>query len=251
MSRGASRCASRGSGIVRGNVVRGQGLGLGRGRGWKGSWWEGGVRSSPTAKTSHAGIGVFCVTATCVAPPCAAPPCAAPPSAASSCAVPLCATPYCAARMQLVQCLNMPTVVFSQRSLFVSLQLELHLLMVHLLMVHLPMVHLHVLHLLAMHLIGLQLVQCIDTPTVVFRLQLIMHHCNLVDPSKGWRRASGEEKNSWRHSCLGHQHPRLGARAEHHYHMFPWSWTLFPQVSTFGTTMSYHIWDNHVEYFML
>ena len=134
---------------------------------------------------------------------------------------------------------------------FVSLQLELHLLMVHLLMVHLPMVHLHVLHLLAMHLIGLQLVQCIDTPTVVFRLQLIMHHCNLVDPSKGWRRASGEEKNSWRHSCLGHQHPRLGARAEHHYHRFPWSWTLFPQVSTFGTTMSYHIWDNHVEYFML
>ena len=117
VSRGASRCASRGSGIVRGNVVRGQGLGLGRGRGWKGSWWEGGVRSSPTAKTSHAGIGVFCVTATCVAPPCAAPPCAAPPSAASSCAVPLCATPYCAARMQLVQCLNMPTVVFSQRSL--------------------------------------------------------------------------------------------------------------------------------------
>ena len=90
---------------------------MGRGRGWKGSWWEGGVRSSPTAKTSHAGIGVFCVTATCVAPPCAAPPCAAPPSAASSCAVPLCATPYCAARMQLVQCLNMPTVVFSQRSL--------------------------------------------------------------------------------------------------------------------------------------
>ena len=122
---------------------------------------------------------------------------------------------------------------------FVSLQLELHLLMVHLLMVHLPMVHLHVLHLLAMHLIGLQLVQCIDTPTVVFRLQLIMHHCNLVDPSKGWRRASGEEKNSWRHSCLGHQHPRLGARAEHHYHRFPWSWTLFSQVSTFGTTMSY------------
>ena len=133
---------------------------------------------------------------------------------------------------------------------FVSLQLELHLLMVHLLMVHLPMVHLHVLHLLAMHLIGLQLVQCIDTPTVVFRLQLIMHHCNLVDPSKGWRRASGEEKNSWRHSCLGHQHPRLGARAEHHYHRFPWSWTLFPQVSTFGTTMSYHIWGSHVEYFI-
>ena len=67
---------------------------------------------------------------------------------------------------------------------FVSLQLELHLLMVHLLMVHLPMVHLHVLHLLAMHLIGLQLVQCIDTPTVVFRLQLIMHHCKPVGGSK-------------------------------------------------------------------
>ena len=67
---------------------------------------------------------------------------------------------------------------------FVSLQLELHLLMVHLLMVHLPMVHLHVLHLLAMHLIGLQLVQCIDTPTVVFRLQLIMHHCKPLGGSK-------------------------------------------------------------------
>ena len=86
---------------------------------------------------------------------------------------------------QLVQCLNMPTVVFSQRShLLCSLQLELHLLMVHLLMVHLPMVHLHVLHLLAMHLIGLQLVQCIDTPTVVFRLQLIMHHCKPLGGSK-------------------------------------------------------------------
>ena len=67
---------------------------------------------------------------------------------------------------------------------FVSLQLELHLLMVHLLMVHLPMVHLHVLHLLAMHLIGLQLVQCIDTPTVVFRLQLVMHHCKPLGGSK-------------------------------------------------------------------
>ena len=66
----------------------------------------------------------------------------------------------------------------------VPLQLELHLLMVHLLMVHLPMVHLHVLHLLAMHLIGLQLVQCIDTPTVVYRLQLIMHHCKPVGGSK-------------------------------------------------------------------
>ena len=87
--------------------------------------------------------------------------------------------------MQLVQCLNMPTIVFSQRShLLCSLQLELHLLMVHLLMVHLPMVHLHVLHLLAMHLIGLQLVQCIDTPTVVFRLQLIMHHCKPLGGSK-------------------------------------------------------------------
>jgi len=153
-----------------------------RGAGRRSSWSIRGA--SPIATTSYAGLGVFCVTATCVAPPCAAPPCAAPPSAASSCAVPLCATPYCAARMQLVQCLNMPTVVFSQRSLFVSLQLELHLLMVHLLMVHLPMVHLHVLHLLAMHLIGLQLVQCIDTPTVVFRLQLIMHHCKPLGGSK-------------------------------------------------------------------
>ena len=105
--------------------------------------------------------------------------------AASSCAVPQCATPSCAARMQLVQCLNMPTIVFSQRShLLCSLQLELHLLMVHLLMVHLPMVHLHVLHLLAMHLIGLHLVQSIDTPTVVFRLQLIMHHCKPLGGSK-------------------------------------------------------------------
>ena len=91
--------------------------------------------------------------------------------------------------LQLVHCLHMPTIVFSQRSLFpaitfVSLQLELHLLMVHLLMVHLPMVHLHVLHLLAMHLTGLQLVQCIDTPTVVFCLQLIMHHCKPVGGSK-------------------------------------------------------------------
>ena len=67
---------------------------------------------------------------------------------------------------------------------FVSLQLELHLLMVHLLMVHLPMVHLHVLHLLAMHLIGLQLVQCLNMPTVVFRLQLIMHHCKPLGGSK-------------------------------------------------------------------
>ena len=104
--------------------------------------------------------------------------------AASSCVVPLCATPYCAARM--------PTCAVPQYAnsrLFpviavVSLQLELHLLMVHLLMVHLPMVHLHVLHLLAMHLIGLQLVQCIDTPTVVFRLQLIMHHCKPLAGSK-------------------------------------------------------------------
>ena len=67
-----------------------------------------------------------------------------------------------------------------------SLQLELHLFMVHLLMVHLLMVHLHVLHFLAMHLIGLPLVQCLDTPTVVFRLQLIMRTTAnlLVDPSK-------------------------------------------------------------------
>ena len=92
---------------------------------------------------------------------------------------------------------------------FVSLQLELHLLMVHLLMVHLPMVHLHVLHLLAMHLIGLQLVQCIDTPTVVFRLQLIMHHCKPLGGSKQELEESkcDEEKNSWRHPCLGQQHP--------------------------------------------
>ena len=96
---------------------------------------------------------------------------------------------------------------------FVSLQLEfmleLHLLMVHLLMVHLPMVHLHVLHLLAMHLIGLQLLQCIDMPTVVFRLQLIMHHCKPLGGSKQELEESkcDEEKNSWRHPCLGQQHP--------------------------------------------
>ena len=127
------------------------------------------------------------VTATCVAPPCAAPPCAAPPSAASSCAVPLCATPYCAARMQGCKECNLYSASICQqssfpsdRASFVSLQLELHLLMVHLLMVHLPMVNLHVVHLLAMHLIGLQLVQCIDTPTVVFRLQLIMLRGDMV-----------------------------------------------------------------------
>ena len=71
-----------------------------------------------------------------------------------------------------------------QSTSFVLLQLELHHLMVHLLMVHLLMVHLHVLHLLAMHLIGLPLVQCLDAPTVVFRLQLIMHHCKPLDGSK-------------------------------------------------------------------
>ena len=75
------------------------------------------------------------------------------------------------------------------------LQLDLHLLMMHLLMVHLLMVHLHVLHLLAMHLIGLQLVQFIDTPTVVFHMQLFTTANLLVDPSKTWRRASGKEKN--------------------------------------------------------
>ena len=155
--------------------------------------------------------------------------------------------------LQLVQCLHMPTVVFSHRSLLCRCNLSCTSSWCTSLWCTSPWcTFMYCIFLdLAMHLIGLQLVQCIDTPTVVFRLQLIMHHCNLVDPSKGWRRASGEEKNSWRHSCLGHEHPRLGARAEHHYHRFPWSWTLFPQVSTFGTTMSYHIWDNHVEYFML
>ena len=64
------------------------------------------------------------------------------------------------------------------------LQLELHLLMVHLLMAHLLMVHLHVLHLLAMHLDVLQLVQRNDTPTIVFHLQLIMHHCKSRGGSK-------------------------------------------------------------------
>ena len=79
------------------------------------------------------------------------------------------------------------SVIFPQQSAsFVSLQLELHLLMV---MVHLLLVHLLVLHLLAMHLIGLQLVQCIDTSTVVFRLQLITAANALVDPSKSYRRS--------------------------------------------------------------
>ena len=140
------------------------------------------VRASSTAATSHAGLGVFFVTATC-----AAPPCAAPPSAASSCAVPLCAVCYTLLCCKDATC-TVPQYansrLFPAIASFVSLQFELHLLMVHLLMVHLPMVHLHVLHLLAMHLIGLQLVQCIDTPTVVFRLQLIMHHCKPLAGSK-------------------------------------------------------------------
>ena len=45
VSRGASRCASRGSGIVRGNVVRGQGfsrLGVGEGEGVEGELVGGG-----------------------------------------------------------------------------------------------------------------------------------------------------------------------------------------------------------------
>ena len=76
---------------------------------------------------------------------------------------------------------------------FVSLQLELHLLMVHLLMVHLPIVHLHVLHLLAMHLIGLQLVQCIDTPTVNSRLSPAIDYAPLqLGGSK-----QGLEESKW------------------------------------------------------
>ena len=105
----------------------------------------------------------------------------APPHGALSCTASSCYAPYWAATCAVPPYANnrlFPAITF------VSLQLELHLLMVHLLMVHLPMVHLHVLHLLAMHLIGLQLVQCIDTPTVVFRLQLIMHHCKPLGGSK-------------------------------------------------------------------
>ena len=48
------------------------------------------------------------------------------------------------------------------------------------------------------------------------------------------RRSYGE------HPCLGHQHPRLGARGEHHYHRFPWKWTSL--IAT-----GFHIWGTYHE----
>ena len=126
--------------------------------------------------------------------------------------------------------------------------------MVHLLMVHLPMVHLHVLHLLAMHLIGLQLVQCIDTPTVVFRLQLIMHQCKPLGGSKQeleereqvMRRRTHGGTLAWVISIPSLEQEvgtiTTGSHGPgHNYH----------RVSTFGTTINYQIWDNHTEYFIL
>ena len=148
----------------------------------------GGVETALTplfATISHAGLGVFCVTAICVAPPCAAPPCVAPPSSIFLCCAPVCYTfLYC----KDATC-TVPQYANSHLSLAIGvvylLQLDLHLLMMHLLMVHLLMVHLHVLHLLAIvcTLLGFNL-YTVHRYTNSRLSHATIHHCKPLGGSK-------------------------------------------------------------------